>query len=262
MTVLRWMALALLLALVPAWAQAEDGYDLWLRYRPAPAEMRGVLQARSRAIVAATATTPVLQAAVAELQRGVQGMTGRAPVLSTRLVPGALVLATPTQAPAGLDVPWAELGREGWLVRSQKLQGRDVTVIAANSDAGLLYGSFAWLRAVQTGAELARLDQRSVPKVGLRLLNHWDNLDRHVERGYAGASLWDWWKLPDILDARYTDYARANASLGINGTVLNNVNSKADSLTAPYLAKAAALAGVFRPYGIKVYLSARFSAPR
>lgn len=261
-TMFGWVALTLALTLGSARVQAEDGYDLWLRYRPVPAEVRGVLQARASAIVAATPTTPVLQAAVAELQRGVQGMTGRSPALSTRLVPGALVLATPAQAPAGLDVPWAELGREGWLMKSRKLQGRNVTVIAANSDVGLLYGSFAWLRAAQTGADLARLDQRSVPKVGLRLLNHWDNLDRHVERGYAGASLWDWWKLPDILDARYTDYARANASLGINGTVLNNVNSKADSLTAPYLAKAAALAGVFRPYGIKVYLSARFSAPR
>ena len=93
------------------------------------------------------------------------------------------------------------------------------------------------------------------------MLNHWDNLDGSVERGYAGQSIWDWWNLPDLKDPRYTDYARANASIGINGTVLNNVNAKADSLTAPYIAKAAALADIFRPWGIKVYLSARFSAP-
>ncbi|MFN3302853.1 MAG: alpha-glucuronidase family glycosyl hydrolase, partial [Roseateles sp.] len=172
------------------------------------------------------------------------------------------LLATPASAPAGLALPWAALGAEGYALRRLRLAGADVTVIAANSERGLLYGSFAWLRAAQTGADLARLDQRSVPKVGLRMLNHWDNLDRHVERGYAGASIWDWWRLPEIVDARYTDYARANASLGINGTVLNNVNAKADSLTAPFIAKAAALADVFRPYGIKVYLSARFSAPR
>ena len=113
----------------------------------------------------------------------------------------------------------------------QRLQGRRVTVIAARSDVGLLYGSFAWLRAAQTGADLARLNERSSPRLSLRLLNHWDNLDRSVERGYAGASIWDWWKLPALRDARYTDYARANASLGINGTVLNNVNAKAESLT-------------------------------
>jgi alpha-glucuronidase len=82
-----------------------------------------------------------------------------------------------------------------------------------------------------------------------------------VERGYAGFSLWDWHKLPDYLDPRYTDYARANASLGINGSVLTNVNANALVLTPLYLEKAAALADVFRPYGIRVYLTARFSAP-
>ena len=84
---------------------------------------------------------------------------------------------------------------------------------------------------------------------------------RAFERGYAGQSIWDWWRLPDYKGPRYTDYARANASIGINGTVLNNVNAKADSLTAPYIAKAAALADVFRPYGIKVYLSVKWTAP-
>jgi alpha-glucuronidase len=97
--------------------------------------------------------------------------------------------------------------------------------------------------------------------VRLRVLDHWDNLDGYVERGYAGRSLWEWQTLPEWRDPRYTDYARANASLGINGTVLNNVNANAQSLAPQYLAKAAALANVFRPYGIRVYLSARFSAP-
>ncbi|HAQ75545.1 MAG TPA: alpha-glucuronidase, partial [Hyphomonas sp.] len=99
------------------------------------------------------------------------------------------------------------------------------------------------------------------PKTKLRLLNHWDNLDRHVERGYAGQSIWDWHRLPDYLDPKYTDYARANASIGLNGVSLTNVNADATVLTAPYLEKVAALADVFRPYGIRVYLTARFSAP-
>ena len=92
-------------------------------------------------------------------------------------------------------------------------------------------------------------------------MNHWDNLDGTVERGYAGASIWKWQKLPDYLAPRYLDYARACASIGINGTVVTNVNANAISLTRAYLEKAAALAGVFRPYGIKVYLTARFTAP-
>jgi alpha-glucuronidase len=252
----RWLVLGL--ALLPGWAMAEDGYELWLRYRPLQGAAQVQLQARARSVVVPAHPSATLQAAVAELRRGVAGMAGREPAQAARPQDGALVLATPATLP-GLALP--DLGPEGWLLRSQRLQGRAVTLIAANSDIGLLYGSFAWLRAAQTGADLGRLDQRSAPRVGLRLLNHWDNLDRTVERGYAGASIWDWWKLPDILDARYVDYARANASLGINGTVLNNVNAKAESLTAPFIAKAAALAGVLRPYGIKVWLSARFSAP-
>ncbi len=256
------LAAALLgLALLPAWGAVEDGYDLWLRYRALPPAGQARVLAQARGIVFAEPASPTLQAAVAELRRGVAGLSGREPVLPARPVGGALMLVTPANVPAGVELPWDQLGREGYALRSLKLQGRPVTLIAANTDLGLLYGSFAWLRAASTAADLAALNQRSSPKLGLRLLNHWDNLDRTVERGYAGASIWDWWKLPDIRDARYVDYARANASLGINGTVLNNVNAKADSLTAPFLAKAAALADVFRPYGIKVYLSARFSAP-
>ena len=93
------------------------------------------------------------------------------------------------------------------------------------------------------------------------MLDHWDNLNRTVERGYAGQSLWDWPHLPDSLPERYRDYARANASIGINGAALTNVNANAKFLTPEYLTKVAALAGVFRPYGVKVYLTARFSAP-
>jgi alpha-glucuronidase len=114
---------------------------------------------------------------------------------------------------------------------------------------------------LQTRQPVDRLDLLSAPRLRYRVLDHWDNLDGFVERGYAGASIWDWHKLPDYLSPRYLDYARACASLGINGTVLTNVNASALSLTPQYLRKAAALAEVFRPYGLRVYLSARFSAP-
>jgi alpha-glucuronidase len=154
-----------------------------------------------------------------------------------------------------------QLGREGYLVRRARLNGVPVTLVAANTDIGLLYGSFAWLRQLQLGAPAGRIALASRPTLPLRVLNHWDNLDRSVERGYAGESIWNWWELPGILDPRYLDYARANASLGINGTVLNNVNAKAEVLGAPFIAKAAAVADLLRPYGIKVYLSVRWSTP-
>src|SRR5207249_3470002 len=99
------------------------------------------------------------------------------------------------------------------------------------------------------------------PRLALRLLDHWDNLNGTVERGYARASLWEWARLPDSINPRYRDYARANASIGINGVVLTNVNANALILTPAYLGKVAALARVFRPWGLKVYLTARFSAP-
>lgn len=173
-----------------------------------------------------------------------------------------ILLATAATPPvAALRLPFEGLGPEGYLVRTVTLNGRPTLLIAGNGDKGVLYGAFALIRHLATTPFADTLSLRSAPKVKLRVLNHWDNLDGSVERGYAGQSLWDWWTLPDFRDPRYTDYARANASIGINGTVLNNVNAKADSLTAPYIAKAAALADVFRPWGIKVYLSVRFSAP-
>lgn len=240
----------------------EDGYQLWLRYQPLAPAAQARLKAQARSIVLAAAATPTTGAAIAELQRGLAGMTGAgAPAQAGTISDGALVLGRADNLPAlasGLKAELATVGSEGYLLRATRLQGRPVTLIAANTDIGLLYGAFAFLRASAVGAVL---EASSAPRLQLRLLNHWDNLDRHVERGYAGASIWDWWSLPEITDSRYTDYARANASLGINGTVLNNVNSKPEVLTSAYIAKAAAVADVLRPYGVRVFLSARFSTP-
>ena len=125
----------------------------------------------------------------------------------------------------------------------------------------MLHGTFALLRQLQCHRPLAGLALSEAPKIQRRILDHWDNLDGNIERGYAGKSLWQWSALPGTLSQRYTDYARANASIGINGAVLNNVNADAQILTSSNLDKVAALATVFRPYGIAVYLSAHFGAP-
>jgi alpha-glucuronidase len=243
-------------------ARAEDGHDLWLRYVPLPAACQAAARPQATALVGG-APSPQLAAAKAELERGLGGLLG-APAPSTDAVrPGAVVFGTPRSSPliARLALPLASLGAEGYLIRTVPVDGRSVTVIAANRDIGVLYGAFRFLRQVQTCRPLAGLDITDQPKVKLRLLNHWDNLDRTIERGYAGFSLWDWQKLPDYQDPRYAEYARADASIGINGAVLNNVNAKADSLTPLFLRRTAALADAFRPYGVKVYLSARFTAP-
>ena len=136
-----------------------------------------------------------------------------------------------------------------------------MVIIAAKTETGVLYGAFQLLRVLQQNQPLDKIEIISNPKIKLRVLNHWDNLDRTVERGYAGFSIWNWHELPEFIDQRYVDYARANASIGINGTVVTNVNANALILRPDYLKKAAALADVFRPYGIRLYLTARFSAP-
>jgi alpha-glucuronidase len=263
MRLFQLLGLLMLWLLAPAAAQAEDGYDLWLRYRPVEAEWQQRYQPQATQIVV-DGKSPTLELARSELQQGLSGLLGSAvPLVDKADRAGAILIGTPdsSRAIARLRLPLGAVGREGYLLRSVSFEGRPAIAIAANSDVGALYGAFHLLRLIQTRAPLDRLEISERPKVQLRVLNHWDNLDRTVERGYAGFSIWDWHKLPDYRDPRYTDYARANASIGINGTVLNNVNANAEILTRPYLEKVRALAAVFRPYGIKVYLSARFSAP-
>jgi len=257
-TVLLWLGLS---SLALAAGPVEDGYDLWLRYRPLGAEA-SARYAPSLQSIAVEGDSPSIAVAAAELRRGIEGMLGKTPASGVR--PGAILLGTPRSSArvAAMKLPLERLGREGYLIRSLPSAEGSTIVVAGNDGVGVLHGTFHLLRLIQTGASIDRLDIREMPKVELRLLHHWDNLSRLVERGYAGQSIWDWWKLPKLVDRRYVDYARANASIGINGTVLNNVNAQAESLSAPFIAKAAALADIFRPYGIKVYLSARFSAPR
>ena len=253
----------LLCAWPGAYVSAEDGYDLWLRYPPVGIELRAEVASHATAIVIPATSAPTAETAITELRTGLSQMLGIDVPTRQTIVDGAILVGTPDSNPlvSGLELPLDDLGDEGYLIRSLQVSGTKITVIAAKSEVGLVYGVFGLLRLIQTGQDIAALDMVNAPKIELRLLNHWDNLDRHVERGYAGQSIWDWWRLPGFVDPRYTDYARANASIGINGAVLNNVNASAQVLSARYIAKAAALARVFRPYGIKVFLSVRFSSP-
>lgn len=244
-------------------ACAEDGYALWMRYAPLEPALAADYHARLAEVVAPD-QTPIQRAAREELERGLTGLTGSAPRMHVApAIKPSLVIGTPQSSTliAPLRAELGVLGDEGYLLRQTRIDGRDVLLVAAPRDIGVLYGVFHLLRLLQTGASLDALEVRESPRMRLRVLNHWDNLDGHVERGYAGRSLWDWQTLPEWRDPRYTDYARANASVGINGTVLNNVNANAQSLAPDYLDKAATLADMFRPYGIRVYLSVRFSAP-
>lgn len=264
---MKTLAALLLLVVIAAAgsipAHAEDGYDLWLRYHPITGESLGDYRQAASEIVPG-APSPTLDIARSELVRGLTGLLSvNVPISTQPTRNGSVIFGTPRSSPliAKLGLPLDRVGAEGYLIRGVDYEEHHVTVIAASNDVGVLYGAFHFLRLLQTRQPLRHLDLVSAPRLMHRVLDHWDNLDRTVERGYAGQSIWDWHKLPDYLDPRYIDYARACASVGINGTVPTNVNPSPNGLTAPYLRKYAALADLLRPYGLRIYLTARFSAP-
>jgi alpha-glucuronidase len=247
-------------------SMAENGYELWLRYAPvsSPVMLEQYKAAITEMVFQGNSAT--MQVAEKEMSDALQSMLGFSiPSSESAEHDGFIAAGTPENSEIidalNLTGKLSEVGEEGFIITSTVYRNKKCIVIAANQDAGVLYGVFYFLKLIQTEREITGLDIACSPKVTIRVLNHWDNLDRTVERGYAGCSIWDWHKLPEYIDQRYIDYARANASVGINGTVVNNVNTNALILTKTYLVKLKALADVFRPYGIKVYLSARFSAP-
>jgi len=260
----RFIVVVLFVAITKVFA--EDGYRLWLRYDPI--NNPGLLKEYKAAIQSLylEKTTPTLTVAKTELLTATRGLLS-VTLNSTSNVNanGTLILGTPAGskliASLKLDEQLATVGPEGYVIITATIKTKQCTIIAANNDVGVLYGTFHFIRLLQTHEHVTSLAIQSAPRIKYRILNHWDNLDRTVERGYAGFSLWDWHKLPDYIDPRYLDYARANASVGINGSVVTNVNANAQALTPQYLSKVAALADVFRPYGIRIYLTARFSAP-
>ena len=254
--------LLVILILLPALLKAEDGYDLWLRYKKIANNSlldQYKKQITSPVVLGSSQTIAIIKT---ELSRAFLGLTGisykilSSTVSSTTFITGTASISTIISSVVTKD-EINLIGNEGFIIKTRP--GK--TIITANTDIGVMYGVFHFLRLMQTQQSVSNLNIISVPKIKLRILDHWDNLNRTVERGYAGFSIWDWHKLPDYIDKRYIDYARANASIGINSTVLTNVNANAVVLTKPYLEKVKALADLFRPYGIKVYLTARFSAP-
>jgi len=244
-------------------ADADDGYRLWLRYDPLPKTVsdRYAQQLASVIVEGESATCDSIRSELSALG----GLLGKAPSMNVPANKASLVVGTPSSsnviASLNLSRELSALGPEGYIVRSIKRGSQPGIIIASLTDVGALYGSFYFLRLVQTLQPIENLNISQSPRLRLRVLDHWDNLDGSIERGYAGHSLWDWSALPDNVDPRLRDYARANASIGINGSVLNNVNANSLILTPEYLKKVAAIANVFRPYGVRVYLSARFSAP-
>ncbi|MCU4972298.1 alpha-glucuronidase [Halobacteria archaeon AArc-m2/3/4] len=262
-----------------------DSYDsCWLRYEPVDdEELLSSYRDRCEHVYASD-SAPELGVVREELNRGLEGLLGRAPHLwnhPPRSADGFLAIGLPDEMrPISETVDTdavRSLDEDGYRIRSVTWEGVDCTVITAPTDSGLVYGTFHLLRLMSTGQPIDDLDIVEEPANANRLINHWDNPFRgKVERGYAGPSIFDWERLPDLRQ-RYFDYARLLASVGINGVVVNNVNTKIPSreganeavsrragwqlLESDNLEKVEALASVFRRYGIKTYLSVNFASP-
>ncbi len=208
--------------------QAEDGSRLWLRMQPG-----------ANAKVYTTTSSKTIDIAIGELKSYWQG----APV----------ILQIDKSLPEG----------DGFSI----INGTSVT-IKASRDIGLLYGTYELLRHQQTETLNTLTGKIDAPKFVMRILDHWDNMDGSVERGYAGNSIWKWDIIGtrnntqlSVLNSRLINYARANASVGINGVVINNVNASPLILSKNYISKVKYIADIMRPYGIKVYLSVNFASP-
>ncbi|MAO66649.1 MAG: alpha-glucuronidase [Balneola sp.] len=257
--------LLLLFWLSPFALFAEDGYRAWLRYEKVSNEQ--LLESYRSHIqsVYIKGTSPTLQAIKSELEKGLGGLLAADVHFNSAIQDGSLLVGTADELSSffgnELEPLLQKINQEGYVIKSLQVDGKNVTVVTGKTDIGVLYGTFAFLRNLQTHKDISSLEVAEAPKIENRILNHWDNLNRLVERGYAGLSLWDWGTLPDYRDPRYTDYARLNSSMGINGTVLNNVNADPRILQDDFIEKIAVLADIFRPYGIQVYISVNFQSP-
>lgn len=243
-------------------ANAENGYALWMRFtliKNAQIRLSYKALLKDAVLFDRSSTAKIIRD---EIYTATKGLLGLPITLCERSTPNTnCFIGTIDALSKGLITLTKEdknrLGNEGYLitVKNRKL------VLTANTPIGLLYGTYQLIRDLQMQHPVKELSVLSAPKLKIRMLNHWDNLNGTVERGYAGSSIWNWHLLPDYIDPRYIDYARANASIGINAVSITNVNANAHLLTQAYLLKLKALADVFRPYGIKIFLTSRFSAP-
>lgn len=200
---------------------ADNGHELWLKQ----------LTGQKAEVIVKTQSSPSIDIASQELKNGWKG--------------GAVTLS---------KIASDDTASESFMI---EIKGGKPT-IAAKSDMGLLYGAYHLLRLQNTGANVQDTILAEAPCFDLRILNHWDNLDASCERGYAGKSIF--WDEYDNQPQRIKEYARANASIGINATVIDNVNASVKILNTDYLQKIKGFADIMRPYGVKIYLAVNFDA--
>ncbi len=242
---------------------ADDGYRLWLKYDLiSDGKLLNEYQNEIQAMMI-QGESETIAIAKKELNTGLTGLLGETiPEVDNLKNPNTLVIGTLNHLKKikikGIESRLKKAGEEGFVIT--KASNKKSIVIIANSDIGVLYGVFHFLKLLQTRQDLEDFDIVSAPKTKLRMLNHWDMLDNSHE--YNGLnSIWYWNTLPDYIRPHYIDYARANASIGINATSLNCVDADYRFLLKENLVKIKTLTDLFHPYGIKMFMSPNFNAP-
>lgn len=244
---------------------AETGADAWLRYQPLPSE---IVEADLRALgasITVLGNSEALLAARDEFTRGMRGMGGRILRHETSIPPTNGVVLGRLQDVARA-MPSAQLSaslpEDGYWIKSVQQGSARYTIVAGGSERGVLYGVFALLRKIALRESIESLDERQSPYAPVRWLNHWDNLDGSIERGYGGRSIF-WENRHARADlSRVSDYGRMLASLGINACSINNVNADPAILSSAVLPDLASIAAAFRPWGVRVAISIDFGSPK
>lgn len=264
------------------------GYRLWLRYtKVTDSNALSQYQTKIQELVCES-TTEIQNSARQELLLALGKMTDQ-PLLAAKTTVtqnGAIIIGTPATSSIIKGLNWdtelAALGDEGFKISNATVNGKNCIVIASTGDNGVLYGAFRFIRSLQKYDDISNLNITEKPKIKFRVLNHWDNWSGSIERGYtntagndgsdATASIFRWefinsdgtWQTSQaakVARQRIVDYCRANASIGINGAVINNVNAQYDYVMTSNLAKVGAIGSIFKQYGMKLYLTVKYDTP-
>lgn len=247
----------------------EPGYECWLHYEPIQDRaVRREFEPCCKSIVTLE-NTPVVMNAAEELRRAFRVMFGCRPGLYTNLSRSHAVVLGTIGGCAVLEGAVTEeerrsAGGDGFVLKRLDTNHYHFFLVAGASEAGVLYGVHELLRRIRNGESLAGTVVSERPAAPLRMIDHWDNLDGTIERGYAGSSILFTSNAVSRDTGRIRDYARLLSSIGINGIVLNNVNVRDRAvrlISDEMLPSVTRLAGIFRPYGIKVFLSVNFASP-
>lgn len=260
---LSGLFMSTLLLTIPV--KGETGYRAWLRYAAIEDDIIRRRYDAMPAGVFALGDSALIQAAQRELILGVRGMLGRTLRAEVRRTNESTIilgtLGSVKEAEPALRLA-GNLSEDGYLLKRVTLNGHPSILITAPNDRGVLYGVFALLRKIGLGEPVSELDEQQAPYAPLRMLNHWDNLDGTIERGYAGPSIF-FEKNNVVTDlSRVRDYARLMASVGINACSINNVNANPRVITTEFLPQLARVAEVFRHWGVRLFVSIDFSSPQ